>query len=858
MTKNSKLSNGIISFGNVKTETLENGLRIFVYEKKDAPIVSVQAWVKTGSIHEDEFLGAGLSHFLEHMMFQGSSKYPGQSMAETIHKCGGETNAYTSYGSTVYYTDLPAEHVETGIDCLASMISTPTFPKEKFISEKEVILRERDMYLDRPGSVIAEKLWYNIFSMHPARHPIIGYREKIEKVNRDTMMAYYKKRYSPQRSFFLVCGDVDSATVIAMIRKRLESWEIGNITEPYLPEEPELLGRRSATYHFKDPLARLCIGYKIPEASHPDVPALDILAAILGMSRSSRLVRTLKDKMELAIAISSASYTPYFCGVFGVSATCQPGKIEALKKGIFEEIEKVRTSKISESELTRELNQQVTEYIRNLRLTGGIARIIGNSVIAYGSPVYAEKYLERLMHVTSADVLAVAKKYLDPERSVTVELLPEPEKTSVPVPAKSRAFKKEPTMFKGHANTRILTYKDDSLPLIDLCLVLPGGTFLEKKNEAGISKMISAMLTAGTKSFTEEELADLMDSNALDVNISSGGNTLTFRINCHKNALDYALTVLETVLKEPLFPQKQFKREQSNALDSLQSRLLNPQSVAEDRVCSMLYGSHPYGHPAVGYVENVRRFSPEKLKSFYFEKCLVPEKAIFAAAGDIDEKTIVKKLNSLTGRIPWNKSPHHEEVKRPHFPLSSLADTIELPREQTVVILGMPGCDILNRDSYSLELLSVALNGQSSPLFKSIREEEGLAYYTGVYTSKGIHEGYVALYAGTHPGAVAKVISTMEKERKKLIRKGLTQEDFDSALACTKQAIAEQMQRLDSLIFSSALSEFYGCGYMEPWKREQTYERLRLVDVNKVIVKYLETQSTVTVSAGPAPSKAKK
>jgi len=99
----------------------------------------------------------------------------------------------------------------------------------------------------------------------------------------------------------------------------------------------------------------------------------------------------------------------------------------------------------------------------------------------------------------------------------------------------------------------------------------------------------------------------------------------------------------------------------------------------------------------------------------------------------------------------------------------------------------------------------------------------------------------------------------MEKERRKLIRKGLSQEDFDSAMACTKQAIAEQMQRIDSLIFCSALSEFYGCGFMEPWQREKAYERLKLADVNKVIVKYLDTQSTATVSAGPAlPAKPRK
>ncbi|OGV32442.1 MAG: hypothetical protein A2020_01980 [Lentisphaerae bacterium GWF2_45_14] len=858
MTKYIKPAPGILSFGKVKTETLDNGLRIFVYEKKDAPIVSVQAWVKTGSIHEDEYLGSGLSHFLEHMMFQGTAKYPGQAMSEAIHKCGGETNAYTSYGTTVYYADLPSENMEIAIDCLCDMISSPSFPREKFVSEKEVILRERDMYLDRPGSVLAEKLWYNIFSLHPARHPIIGYREKIEKVNRDIMMSYYKKRYSPQRTFFLVCGDVESSTAFSMIKKRLGQWEIGNITEPFIPDEPLQLGHREATYHFKDPLARLCIGYKIPEATHADIPALDILSAVLGMSRSSRLVHNIKDEKELAISISASSYTSYFCGIFGISATCQNGKTERLKEAILEEVDKIKASKIDESELKKELNQQVTEYIRNLRLTSGIAKIIGSSVIAYGSPVYAEKYLERLISTTTSDILEVSKKYLAHEKSVTVELLPETETSSSPATAKSRTIKKEPKIFKGHSETRILTYRDDSLPIVDICLVLPGGVFLEKKNEAGISKMISAMLTAGTGSFSEQELAELIDSNALDFSVNSGSNTLTFRINCHKNVLDYALTALETVLKEPIFPKKQFKREQSNTLESLNSRMMNPQAVAEDRVSTLLYGGHPYGHPSVGYVENVRRFLPEKLKAFYLEKCLHSDKAIFAAAGDIDEKSIVKKLRSLTGRIPWNNSSCPNDVKRPRFPSSPSSDTIELPREQTVIICGMPGCDLLSDDSYSLDLLSVVLNGQTSPLFKSIREEEGLAYYTGAYVSKGIHEGYIALYAGTHPGAVEKVVAMMEKERKKLIKKGISQADFDSAMACIKQSLAEQTQRIDSLIFSSALSEFYGCGFMEPWERKKIYGALRLADVNKVIRKYLDTSSIATVSAGPALPKPKK
>jgi len=770
-----------------------------------------------------------------------------------VNRNGGDMNAYTSLGNTVYYIDILSEASEKGIDILCDVVSAPNFPEDAFANEKEVILRERAMSSDNPERKLSERLWLDMFMSHPTRHPIIGYQDKIKTVDKAMMLDYYRKRYSPERTFFVISGDIDADKAFKLIRERLSGWSRGQISEPPLQSEPEQVCIRKSVCHFEDPLARLAIGWHIPDASHEDVPALDVLASILGSDKSSRLISRLQDERHLAINIDAFSYTPYFSGVFGISATTSPDKIDELKSAIFAEVGKLTSDdKIKDDELARIVLQISTSYCRTMRSNANITRMIGNSVMTYGTTEYINKYIEQVSALKPEDIIRVAGKYLTMKNCTVVEQLPT-SKEEAARPKSAEAMAQEvPEIMTLKAGQKIIFFKDTKLPLVDICLILPGGVIRENKDNAGITRLMSVMLTSGTKSYDEKALARLIDDNAVELHITGGNNSVAVSLNCHKNSLVPALKALKSILSEPTFPEEQFAREKENTLKMLESRKLAPQNSAEDKVCELLYKTHPYSHPAAGLEESVRKLTRDQVKDFYFKKCLLPDKAVFGVAGDFDKEQILKELNGIIDSIPWNSKGKDELPARPIFPDKKTVDKVKVPREQAVVLLSFPICDNTNDDRFELNVLSKILNGQSSRLFKSVREESGLAYYTGISTFLGIHDGFMSFYAGTRPDAADKVVSLLDKERVLLLKgKSVTDDEFESAKARIREDLAEQKLDKHSLIFNSALDEYYGNGYMSPWTNEKKIMSLTREQLNAVIKKYFDTEAFVTVISGP-------
>lgn len=835
--------------GNIRSETFENGLKVYFRENDDASIVSLQVWVKTGSVHEGKYLGCGLSHFLEHMLFKGTAAYPGTSIAETVHQLGGDINAYTSYGATVYHIDIASVHALKAIDILAEMVSCPAFPADKFEDEKNVILRERDMYLDNPGRVLLEKLNLEMFAVHPIKHPIIGYKEKIETVDKTVMEDYYNTRYSPVRTFFVISGKIDSDLAFDCINKKLGNWKIGNLDEVILPEEPSQICQKNAVFRFKDPLARLALAYHIPDVSHPDIPALDVLVSILGQSKSSRLVSRLKTQKQLALSVSAYNFTPYFCGMLKTGITCKPEHIQQVKDELFSEIEKLRTLAPSAAEIEREQLMLVTDYLRNLNSNDNVARIMGNAILSCGSPEYADKYIQDMSRVTPEDVLAAAGKYLDIGNSTLVELIPE--NVIIPKARSSAAEKAAPVMEQLPQGQKIIVNRNPALPLIDICIALPGGVIAEDKDSAGLSNLVALALNTSTAVHSEQDFAELLDENAIDLTVSSGNNALLVRMNFHKNKLNTALSALVEMLNSCSFNEAEFSREKLNTIEGIKSRQLNPQNAAEDKMCELLFGDHPYSHPSVGLTDALDKITAEQARKFFRTRCLIPGKAVIGISGDVSVKGGLNELKMLAKSLDWNLSGDFNLPEAPTFPDKSRKEKVSVPREQTVVMCGFPGCSITNSDKYGIDILQTSLNNQASSLFKAIREEAGLAYYTGFYSSKGLHEGFLSFYAGTQPQSAEKVIELLNAERLKLAENGLDKEEFASAKNAIYFTIAEQMQDAGSVIYSSVLSEYYGNGFETPWKMEEIYRNYKLEDFNAVVKKYLSSISDVTVISGP-------
>ena len=246
------------SFPAVETRPLANGSVLYLLPSS-TPLVLIQATIRTGSIHEGKYAGCGISHFLEHMLFQGCARYPGSAAADRIHALGGECNAYTAFDHTACHAELPAEKFAEGLAVLAAMLNEPLFPEEKFISEKTVIAREADMIFDRPEQVLVQNLWQQVFTAHPARFPIVGYPDKIAGVTRDMMIDYYRKRYGAMRTHWLIAGRVDPDSAAGLLNEFLDNYPRGNLAEPVLTPEPEQQFERAVRAEFADPMSRIAV-----------------------------------------------------------------------------------------------------------------------------------------------------------------------------------------------------------------------------------------------------------------------------------------------------------------------------------------------------------------------------------------------------------------------------------------------------------------------------------------------------------------------------------------------------------------------------------------------------------------------
>jgi zinc protease len=314
----------------VEQRELPNGLNILVQPDFTAPVVSVQFWCATGSIHETPWLGAGLSHLLEHLMFKGTPSRGNSQLAQQIQDLGGHLNAYTSFDRTVYHVDLPSDHALAALEILGDAIFNSTLPAEEYDKEMEVIRREFAMGRDNPDSELGKLIFQTAFTRHPYRHPVIGYLDLFNQITRETVLGYYRERYSPQNLTLIVCGAVHPETIFGRATELFEKIARRPMADVYLPEEPWQYRRRELRHEFPTQLTRIALVWPMGGLEHRDVPALDLLATLAGGSRSSRLNQICVEKLGLAEQIEAFAYAPAGHGLWGVEARCAPDKEEAL------------------------------------------------------------------------------------------------------------------------------------------------------------------------------------------------------------------------------------------------------------------------------------------------------------------------------------------------------------------------------------------------------------------------------------------------------------------------------------------------------------------------------------------------
>src|SRR5689334_13395131 len=287
-----------------------------------------------GSIHEGKWLGAGLSHVLEHMLFKGTTTRPGSRIDQEVQEAGGYMNAYTSFDRTVYHIDVPNTGAKVAIDILCDIMQNATLPPEEMEKEKQVIVREMDMNVDDPGRRASRRLFETAYVKSPYRFTVIGYPDIFHELKPADILAYYQEKYAPNNTFYVVAGDVRNEEVLEQIKAAYAQAKAKPVAALALRQEPRQLATRETIEEAPIELAYFHFAWHIPELSHPDVPVLDVLAALLGHGGSSRLYRQVRESKALVHAVDAWTYNPGAPGLFGISGTSDPANFSPARDAI--------------------------------------------------------------------------------------------------------------------------------------------------------------------------------------------------------------------------------------------------------------------------------------------------------------------------------------------------------------------------------------------------------------------------------------------------------------------------------------------------------------------------------------------
>lgn len=408
--------------------TLDNGLQIVVKQDSRAPIVVHQMWYRVGANYEPNGL-TGISHMLEHMMFKGTDSVEPGEFSRRVSQMGGRENAFTSANYTAYFQVVGKQHLAEVMQLESDRMANLALTNKEFQPERNVVIQERMWAIeDRPGSRLFEQFKATAYLSSPERNPVIGWMNDIENYTLADLKKWYKKWYAPNNATLVVVGDVEPAEVVKLAKQTYGVYPAQHI-EPTKPQiEIEQQGQRRIELKDATPVANMILGYHVPSlvnAQDPqEVYALSVLASILDGGDSGRLTQTLVREQQIASSIG-AFYR--FNGRLGAQFlfSGQPQaniEVEALEQAVYQQIERIKQTPISEQELQRVLAQAEAQHVYMQDAIQSQANSIG-MMVSVGLPADTlEHWVENLRSVTPEQIQAVAKKYLHAD-NLTVGIL---------------------------------------------------------------------------------------------------------------------------------------------------------------------------------------------------------------------------------------------------------------------------------------------------------------------------------------------------------------------------------------------------------------------------------------------------
>jgi len=834
----------------------ENGLTVILEENHSSPVVNLRFYVKAGSIYEGEFLGCGISHYLEHLVANGPTENRTAEEYELeLENIGGGSNAYTTKDHTCYFIETSSEHFDKALDLLADRAMNVQFPQEVVDTQQGIIVREINMGYDEPPRRIYNMFGEVMFREQPHKYPFIGYVENFERLTRDDILKYHGSFYVPNNMIFVAAGDFDTAEAYAKIRETFAGFERKPVEFPPLHAEPTQMGRRELREQRDLEMAYVRVGFHTVPLTSPDMYPLDILSHILSEGRSSRLHQRLVDELGLVYSVSTYSHTPsYDAGTFGIVMTMDPANIDEAIEVALGEIYALKTAKVSKNEIRKAKKIKTAEFYFDQQELEGRAGSLGTSELGSGNPeLWGAIYAERIQAATADEIKDVVNRYFYDDNIGIAILEPTKEEESVD----SRSISEAPSVWsiKKHVldnGLTLLIKENHTNPVVSVGSFTLAGARMDPEGSSGLANFVANMMPRGTKKRDGGKISETFDSMGVSYNCSANHTRIQSQMTLLSEDLGAGFDVFADILMNPRFDAEEMEKERELIQASLAARGDDWNADAMDRMLIELFKKHPYGRCSVGTEETVAAFTRDDLVEHHLAY-VTPANTVLTLFGDVDSDTALAMVErALSG---WK---HGDKVTPGLVPEPARTEpetvTSYHDRAQTVIFRGYHGMPYASEDGYAMDVLDAIISGIYYPggwLHTDLRGNQ-LVYVVHAYNFTGFDNGYFGLYAATFDEALEQAMGIIDGHMERIATEPVEDEELDKAKQLCVIMRQTSRQTNSSQANDAGIAELYGLGYDYTQDYASKIKAVTKEQVLAVGQKYLK--NPLTILRRPEPS----
>ncbi len=830
--------------------TLGNGMRVILVENHASPMIASIVLVNAGSIYEDDS-NNGVSHLLEHLLFDGTRERTRIEIMEGIEDHGGYLNATTRDDHTAYILLIPSESADYGLEVQADMLFHSIFPDSELAKERKVVMEEINKDTDRPSNLSEKFHRAYLYQGTPFSRPVIGYKNIIASLPKEEIVGYYRQRYVPQNMVAFVAGDFQSDRMLADLERIFGSIPPGKT--PQVIDRVNLPRRTNRVYRLNNPskVSYVNISFDAPAAGDGDYYAYDYFVRTLSYHEAAPLLSALKGgEKPIALSVTSDLSPHRGFSTFTVSMTTGPGNEDKAIQKVLDVLKEESSREPTQDEMKSVMvDIKSSEYfLRERYHYYGLMK--APYLLAAGFD-FLDTYIPRMEDVTSSTVQKVAEKYFARPRYIATVVGPS---SRVEPSVSSATGRGEVTSRVLGNGLRLIIKEEGGSDIFAVHVIVPNRAYLEPEGKTGVADFLSRMLMRGTKTKDREALS--ADLARIGANVTVVENpyipyddyyaTRKFSFIRFEALREYwreGLSILADIIRNPAMDPQEVEGVRQEMLGLIAQRDESTYKTARKIFYRTLFAGHPFSRPIMGEKDDVSQITASDLKWLH-QSLYAPNNLIFGVTGGVPTDSVIGEFNELFSdmkpvELPGNIPP--APVRHRH--LQSVEK--RMGKEQAYIYMGglLPG--ITDDDVPALRVMIAIL---SDWLGKDLREKEGLAYSVGASAQFARGFGWYTITMGTEKGNYQRALGGIRREIDRMRSEAIDKEVISKAVNRTRGRV--MMQRLSSINRAYFLS-LYDFLYGDYDKGNEALDALKSVkpaDVHRVAQRYLHADRGVLAS----------